>query len=256
MLPATVQCKTLTASHYGRTGSDGWADEVRKPMLAMGIAFGAVTMANASFAAKRRPELVPLVEGACSETMGMRGEKGLPPIGKARIMVALHGMDAPESVLRSIATNMNYIARNAPGGEGVVGEMVQGFSDRPYAAAVLTNGLRMLSESMHQNAAHFQVIATEFIRLTPPAPAPASELPAVPNPLMHFPVTSLMLLKKVAEVMFREDVPAITYMKLSRSESAREALEGLDRWFPNAAGGQCRRNSAPAANVPVPRAPG
>lgn len=219
---------------------DSWAAAIRKPMLSIGVAFGAVTIANATYFSKARPELRPIVEDAAGEGIGFRNERPLDPTGKARIMAALGSMHAPGQVLSKLARDLTLISRNHTGGEAVAADFVVKFSDAPYVAAMFTHGLRALSEAACGNGACFSALAGELMELTP----------------QGRPMAPLALLRKMNEVMFTHRVPAITYSTLSRSATAAEAKERLERWFPGqppAAGPEAGTRAPGRPALPAPR---
>jgi hypothetical protein len=237
MPPTLTKCKVLVGGPTAGAGHDEeWKADIRRPLLSRGIPAGTVTSLNASFFTRQRPEISVIVENTDGHMAGRRRGQGLGSAGKAQIAVALGFMDAPDGVLAKIATDLAIISRNNPGGEELVCELVMRFSDLPYAAASLAQGLRAISEALGGQPG-FHLLARAFMRLMPPRPASGATPTETPGQLAYFPITSMMLLRKIEDLMYDLGAPIIVHLKLSRSENARDALEGLNEYLRPAASG-------------------
>ncbi|MDD5340685.1 MAG: hypothetical protein PHV13_05580 [Candidatus ainarchaeum sp.] len=231
MPPTLTNCKVPAGGPTAGAGhEEEWVAAIRHPLVTLGIPAGRITHLNASFFIRQRPEISTIVENAGGHMAGRRRGQGLGSAGKAQIAVALGFMDAPDGVLAKIATDLAAISRNSPGGEEPACELVMRFSDLPYAAAALAQGFRAISEALRGEPG-FYILAKEFMRLMPPRPASGANPTETPGPLAYFPITSMMLLKKIEDLMYGHGAPTIVHLKLSHSENAREALEGLNGCF-------------------------
>jgi hypothetical protein len=184
---------------------------------AAGISSGAVTLANGKIIASRRPELVPLVEHAARQEIGLRNEPGLGRLSIARILIALGEVYGPDSILAKIAVDLNFIARNTRDGEQVAAGVVDLLRDTPVVASVATSHLRLISNDTY-GTPYFNPLIAEVMRLTEP----------------ETPLDVLKLLQKMHDALpYQNSLVFLTYALLSRAGSAAEALAGLAVLFPH-----------------------